>query len=153
MLFSKNVFASANITCNNGFSLSGDVARSRDQWSMWLYGWQPIKVSYHPAKFDHRHSGSRIIMNLICRVIFEDPLDQRVMWLYRWGSLMIRHHLAKFGSHRHRGSGDIMFLVAKGENLRCSRFNCYCCLFLNNMGWKHTLCNIINSDPGHTHSK
>ena len=21
------------------------------------------------------------------------------------------------------------------------------------MGWKHTLCNIINSDPGRTHSK
>ena len=36
---------------------------------------------------------------------------------------MVSHHPAKFGGHRHCGSGDIMFSVAKEENSRCSRFN------------------------------
>ena len=36
---------------------------------------------------------------------------------------MVSHHVAKFGDHRHRGSGDIMFLIAEEENSRCSRFN------------------------------
>ena len=36
---------------------------------------------------------------------------------------MVSHHSAKFGDHRHCGSGDIMFLVAEGENSRCSHFN------------------------------
>ena len=35
----------------------------------------------------------------------------------------LSHDPAKFGGHRHCGSGDIMFLVAKEENSRCSRFN------------------------------
>ena len=36
---------------------------------------------------------------------------------------MVSHHSGKFGGHRHCVSGDIMFLVAKDENSRCSRFN------------------------------
>ena len=36
---------------------------------------------------------------------------------------MVSHHSAKFGGHRHCGSGDIMFLVAKEENYRWSHFN------------------------------
>ena len=41
---------------------------------------------------------------------------------YGWEALMVSHHPANFGGHRHCGSGD-MFLVAKEENSRCSRFN------------------------------
>ena len=38
---------------NNGFSLS------RDQRVMRFYGWEPLIVSHHPAKFcGHRHCGS-----------------------------------------------------------------------------------------------
>ena len=36
---------------------------------------------------------------------------------------MVSHHFAKFGGHRRSGSVDIMFLVAKEENSKCSRFN------------------------------
>ena len=36
---------------------------------------------------------------------------------------MVSQHLAKFGSHRHCGSGDIMFLLAVEENSRCFCFN------------------------------
>ena len=36
---------------------------------------------------------------------------------------MVSHHPEKFGDHRHCGSGDIMFLVAKVENSRCSHFS------------------------------
>ena len=36
---------------------------------------------------------------------------------------MVSHHHAKFGDHRHCGSGNILFLVAKEENNRCSRCN------------------------------
>ena len=35
---------------------------------------------------------------------------------------MASHNPAMFCDHRHCGSGDIIFLVAKEENSRCSRF-------------------------------
>ena len=72
---------------------------------------------------------------------------------------MVSHHPAKFGDHKHCGSGDIMFLIVEKENSRCSRFNPpllsihHNCLFLKDMGWKHTAYHIINSDPGHTRPK
>ena len=40
---------------------------------MKLYGYQPIKMSYHPAKHGgHRHSSSRQIMIFVCHVTLED---------------------------------------------------------------------------------
>ena len=40
-------------------SLSLDFERPCDQRVMWLYGWQSLMVSHHPANFDcHRHCGS-----------------------------------------------------------------------------------------------
>ena len=49
----------------NGFSLSRDLTRSRDQRVMWLYWQEPIKVSYHPAKFGgHWHSSSGDVFSL-----------------------------------------------------------------------------------------
>ena len=62
---------------------------------------------------------------------------------------MVSHHPAKFVGYRHCGSGDIMFLTAEEENSRCPRFNPL--LLLISKG--HTGYQIINSDPGHTHSK
>ena len=53
----------------NGFSLSRDLERPRDQRIIWLYRQKSIKVSYHPARFGgHSHSGSRDIF-LVCHVI------------------------------------------------------------------------------------
>ena len=52
-----------------------------------------------------------------------------------------------------------MFLVAEEENsdaLASIRHYCstrHYCLFLKDMGWKHTAYHIINSNPGHTRSK
>ena len=52
-----------------------------------------------------------------------------------------------------------MFLVTEKENSRClASIRHYCsihhyCLFLKDMGWKHTTYHIINSNPGHTRSK
>ena len=37
--------------------------------------------------------------------------------------VMVSHHPAKFGGYRNCGIGDIVFLFAKEENTRCSRFN------------------------------
>ena len=36
---------------------------------------------------------------------------------------MVSHHIAKFADHRHRNSGEIMFLVAEEEIFRCCRFH------------------------------
>ena len=56
----------------NGFSLSRDLAKG--QRVMWLYGQEPIKVSYHLAMFcGHRHSGSRNIF-LVCHMILQNHL-------------------------------------------------------------------------------
>ena len=56
---------------------------------------------------------------------------------------MVNHHFAKFSGHRRSGSVDIMFLVAKEENSKCSRFNPP--LLFNLQG--------ISYYPGHTRSK
>ena len=40
---------------------------------MKLYGYQPIKMSYHSVKFGgHRHSSSRQIIIFICHLTLED---------------------------------------------------------------------------------
>ena len=58
---------------DNGFSLSGDLARPRDRSAMWLYRQKAIKVSYHLAMFgSHRHSDSVDIR--VCHVILQDRL-------------------------------------------------------------------------------
>ena len=36
---------------------------------------------------------------------------------------MVNHHPTKFGGHRHCGSGEIMFLVVKGQDSTCPRLN------------------------------
>ena len=37
---------------------------------MGRYGQEPVKISYHPAKFGcHRDSGSRDIISLVCHMI------------------------------------------------------------------------------------
>ena len=33
---------------------------------------------------------------------------------------MINHHSAKFGLHRHCGSGDMVFVVAEGQDSTCA---------------------------------
>ena len=37
-----------------------------------------------------------------------------------WEPLMVSHQPTKFGSHRHCGSGDIMFLVIEVQDSTCS---------------------------------
>ena len=54
----------------NDFRLSGDLTRQCNQSLMSLYGQKPIKVSYHPAKFDdQKQYVSRNTMILVCYVI------------------------------------------------------------------------------------
>ena len=36
---------------------------------------------------------------------------------------MVRHHPSKFGGNSHCGSGDIMFVVAKGQDSTCPRLD------------------------------
>ena len=60
----------------NGFSLSPDLARPRDQRAMWLYGWESIKVNYHPTKFrGWRFSFVQVTSQ-----------DQSLMWLLSKGA-------------------------------------------------------------------
>ena len=44
------------------------------------------------------------------------PRDQKAMQFYGTGSLMVGHHPNKYGDHRHRGSGDMMFLVVESQD-------------------------------------
>ena len=53
--------------------LPNDLRRERYQRLMWLYGQEPMKISYHPAKFcSHRNSDSGDIVALVCHVISQD---------------------------------------------------------------------------------
>ena len=51
------------------------------------------------------------------------PLDHKVMWLYEWEPFMFSHHPANFVGQKHCGSGDILFLVAEGQDCTCSGLN------------------------------
>ena len=54
----------------NDFRLSRDLKIQRNQRVIRLYGQEPIKVSYHLAKFGgHRHCGNDDIMSLVCHVL------------------------------------------------------------------------------------
>ena len=62
----------------NDFRLSRDLKIQRNQRVIRLYGQEPIKVSYHPAKFGgHRHTGSEDII-LVCQVISQDHVIKDV---------------------------------------------------------------------------
>ena len=63
-------------------------------------------------------------------LILPDPA-----WFYGWEPLMVSDHPAKFGSHKHCGTGDMMFLVVEEQD------------------WKYAKNHTNNSDPGHTHLK
>ena len=79
---------------------------------MLLCGWNPLMVSYTPAKFGgHRQRASGYIMFLVCHVILQDHVTIGESSMGRSWYIKGSHHPADFGSHRHCGSGDIMFLV------------------------------------------
>ena len=95
----------------NGFSLPPDLTRLHDQSAMWPYGQVPIKVSYHHAKFvNHKHSGSRDTILLVCHMISQDHVIKGSLIIYV-GASHRSPHTAKFGAHRHCGIADIKVLV------------------------------------------
>ena len=63
----------------NDFRLACYLAKLRDQRVMWLFGQEPIKLSYHPAKLGgHRHSGSQD-MFLVCHVILAWGCNKKLL--------------------------------------------------------------------------
>ena len=59
------------------FNLLCDLTRSRDVWSVWLYGKEPLNVSNHPAYFgDNRHCSSGGVIVRVCHVILPDHVDK-----------------------------------------------------------------------------
>ena len=64
--------------------------------------------------------------------------DQSVIWFYGLVSVKVSHHPGKFGGHRNC-SGDIMFLVAKEEDFRCSLFNPLLLFIYKGHGCLHAL--------------
>ena len=53
--------------------MSHDFARPRDQGVVWLYGYEPFKISHHFNKFHgHRYCNSGDIIVLACHVISHD---------------------------------------------------------------------------------
>ena len=66
--------------------MSSGLTRSRDHGVIRLYGQEPIKVSYHPARFrDHRHSGSGD-MFLVFHVILIEELTSTCLISLIWVS-------------------------------------------------------------------
>ena len=55
------------------FSLSRDLAGPQGQSVKRLYGWEPIKLNYHPTQSGgHKHSGSGDTIVFVCHVTLED---------------------------------------------------------------------------------
>lgn len=94
--------------------MSRDLVKTCDQKVILLYGWYPLKVSYHFDKFDeHRYCGSRGMMDLDCHMTLQHPLTK---WLSNGQEpLKLNHHPAKYSGHRHSGSRGIMVLVVHDQ--------------------------------------
>ena len=60
-------------------------------------------------------------MVLVCHVISQDHMIKG-SYDFMGGSPLI-HHPAKFGGHRHCVSGDMMFVVAEGQETICPRLD------------------------------
>ena len=58
------------------FSLSRDLAKLHNQRVIWLYGQEPIKVSYHPAKSGSHRLCVGDIMVLVCDIILKDHVTK-----------------------------------------------------------------------------
>ena len=70
--------------CVISLNLPCDLTRSRDLKVMWLYGYDPVKVSQHPAKFGgYLHCGIGVIMVLLCHLISQDTSskDHVTLWM------------------------------------------------------------------------
>ena len=66
------------VVCN-GFSLSNDLTWPRDKMVMSQFGQEPIKASYHLAKFGgYSYSDSGVIVVLVCYAISQDHVIKRV---------------------------------------------------------------------------
>ena len=72
-----------------------------------LYGWGPLILSCHPAKFWL----IGLVKVEICFSFATWPRGRCVMWICRWGPLILSHHLATFGVHRPCESGYLTFLI------------------------------------------
>ena len=64
----------------------------------WPDGWEPLMVSYHPAKFGgNRHFGSEDVMVSICHVISQDHVIQASCDFIGGEPLIVSPHPAKLG--------------------------------------------------------
>ena len=74
----------------------------------WLWGWGPLILSHHPAKFRvHRPCESEDITCLFVTW----PLIRCVTWLSGWAPLILSHHPAKFAVDRPYESEYITFFI------------------------------------------
>ena len=88
---------------------------------IWLYGQEPITVSFYPDKFGgQRHS---TIKFLVCQVIWKDCMVKGSSDFMGLESLIVSHHSARFGGHKHCGKGDEMLSVVEEEDPICPCFN------------------------------
>ena len=111
--------------------MSRDLLRPRDQGVTWLYGQEPIEVSYNPVKFlalcEKRH-----VFSLSC---FKRLCDQRVT--------------RSLGGHSYCGSECFYWLKRKIPDPLTSIY--HYCLSLKDMTWKHASYYISNTNPTHRH--
>ena len=78
---------------------------------MWLYRQEPIKISYHPAKFGgHRNCSSENMMISVWYVIWQDHVTKGSPWFYRYEPIKVGYHPAKFGSHKDCSSEDMILV-------------------------------------------
>ena len=109
-------------------------------------------MSFHPAQFGgHSHFGSEVIMNLVCHVLLQDHVV-KVPWDFMGGNsswkVTTLASLVTIGTVvvEIMECEDIMFLVAKEENSRCSHFN-PSLLFNFQMTWVESTRHIISLTP------
>ena len=106
---------------NWGLFFRLDLPRLLHQNVIWLYGQEPITVSFYPDKFGgQRHSSIKF---LVCQVIWKDCMVKGSSDFMGLESLIVSHYSARFGGHKHCGKGDEMLSVVEEEDPICPCFN------------------------------
>ena len=66
------------IDCCRDFSLLCYLARPHDQRVQQLYGWEPVKLTHHPARFgSHKHCGISALKEFVSLIMLAIEIEKK----------------------------------------------------------------------------
>ena len=95
------------------FNLSRNLMWPRGHRVMWHYGWVPLIISLHPAKFGgHKRCAREETLFFVCHVTSRDfVVRESCDIMGEFPSSLVSRYPVKFGDHRPFGRGHIKLSI------------------------------------------